>query len=129
MLNDPLANVMSNIRNATGSGKTFCKAAPSSKVIAAVLKIMQDNHYIGGFDVVNNGRGGIVTIQLIGGINNCGAIKPRFSVKKDDYEKFEKRYLPAKNFGIIIVSTSKGIMTHVKAEEKKLGGKVLAYVY
>jgi len=129
MLNDPLANVMSNIKNATNSGKTSCKAAPSSKIILSVLKIMQDRHYIGSFEVADNGRGGIISIQLIGGVNKCGAIKPRFSIKKDGYEKFEKRYLPAKNFGMIIVSTSKGIMTHVEAEEKKLGGTALAYIY
>ena len=59
----------------------------------------------------------------------CGAIKPNFSVKKDGFEKFEKRYLPAKDFGVLIVSTSQGIMTHVEAKEKKLGGKLIAYVY
>jgi len=129
MLNDPLANVMSNIRNATKSGKTSCKAAPSSKTVLSVLKIMQDKHYIGSFEVADNGRGGIINIQLIGGINKCGAIKPRFSIKKDGYEKFEKRCLPAKNFGMIIVSTSKGIMTHAEAEEKKTGGRAIAYIY
>ncbi len=129
MLNDSLANVMSNIRSATISGKTSCKATPSSKIVTSVLKIMQDKHYIGSFEVAENGRGGILVIQLVGEINNCGAIKPRFSAKKGDYEKFEKRYLPARKFGMIIVSTSKGIMTHTEAEEKKIGGRLLAYVY
>ncbi|MAG78181.1 30S ribosomal protein S8, partial [archaeon] len=59
----------------------------------------------------------------------CGVIKPRFSVKIDGYEKFEKRFLLSKDFGLIIVSTSKGIMTHIEAKEKKLGGKLLAFVY
>lgn len=129
MLNDPLSNVLSNIRNATQSGKTACKATPSSKIILSVLKIMQEKRYIGSFEVSENGRGGVITIHLIGGVNKCGAIKPRFSVERGGYEKFEKRYLPAKDFGIIIVSTSQGIMTHVEAQEKKLGGSVLAYVY
>ena len=47
----------------------------------------------------------------------------------DILEKFEKRYLPAKGFGLIIVSTSKGLMTHVDAEEKNIGGKMIAYCY
>ncbi len=129
MLNDPLANVMSNILSATKSGKTTCAAAPSSKIILSTLKIMQDHKYIGDYTSDENNRGGAVMIHLIGAINKCGAIKPRFSVHKQGYEKFEKRYLPAKDFGIIIVSTSRGIMTHAEAKEKKLGGKVIAYVY
>jgi len=50
-------------------------------------------------------------------------------VQKGNYEKFEKRYLPAKDFGMIIVSTNQGIMTHIEAKEKGLGGRLLAYVY
>ncbi|HEX32856.1 MAG TPA: 30S ribosomal protein S8, partial [Candidatus Aenigmarchaeota archaeon] len=59
----------------------------------------------------------------------CGAIKPRFSFSVEDIEKFEKRYLPSKDFGIIVVSTNKGIMTHLEAKQKNLGGILLAYVY
>ena len=66
---------------------------------------------------------------MAGSINKCGVIKPRFSVKKNEYEKFEKRYLPAHGFGIIIVSTPKGLMMHDEAIEKGLGGKLIAYCY
>ena len=45
------------------------------------------------------------------------------------FEKFERRYLPAKDLGILFVSTPKGIMTHYDAKAKKLGGKLLAYCY
>jgi small subunit ribosomal protein S8 len=62
-------------------------------------------------------------------INGCGVIKPRHSVKKDDYEKFEKRFLPAKGFGILIVSTPKGIMTQEGAKKEDSGGKLLAFIY
>ncbi len=47
----------------------------------------------------------------------------------EEFEKFEKRFLPAKDFGFLILSTSKGIMTHLAAKEKSIGGKLLAYVY
>ncbi len=67
--------------------------------------------------------------MLLGKVNKCGAIKPRFSVKKGGFEKFEKRYLPAKNFGMIIVSTSKGLMMHDEAKKKGLGGRLISYVY
>jgi small subunit ribosomal protein S8 len=56
-------------------------------------------------------------------------IQPRFFVKKDEYEKWEKRYLPARGFGIMIVSTSKGVMSQKEAESLKIGGRLLGYVY
>ena len=68
-------------------------------------------------------------VELEGNINKCGVIKPRHAVKKDEFEKFEKRYLPAKNFGILIVTTPEGIMTHYEAKERGIGGRLLAYMY
>lgn len=129
MLNDPLANVLSNIQNLEKVGKTRCLAKPSSKIIEKVLTIMKKNGYVKEFKVINDGKGGVIEIILTGKINKCGAIKPRYNVKKDGYEKFEKRYLLAKDFGIIIVSTPKGIMTHLEAKEKNFGGRLLAYIY
>lgn len=128
-LNDTLAIAMSNILNAEKVGKSLCTIHPSSKVIKTVLGIMQDAGYIGSYEVQSEGRGGILKVNLIGGLNNCGVIKPRFSVTKAEYDKFEKRFLPAKDFGLIIISTSKGIMTLKEAREKGLGGKLLAFVY
>lgn len=128
MLNDPLANVMNVIGNAQRVGKATCVVTPVSKLIKTILRMMQDHQYIGGVEY-KDVRGGIATINLLGKINKCGVIKPRFSVTKDNYTKFEKRFLPAKDFGMIIVSTSQGVMTHAEAKEKKLGGKVIAFVY
>ena len=129
MLNDTLANVMSNMHNAQKKGKSQCIVTPSSKKAVKVLEIMQDHRFIGKPTVTQNRRGGIMTIPLIGAINKCAVIKPRFPVKATEFEKFEKRYLPAKDFGILIVSTSKGMMTHIEAKQKNLGGVLLAYVY
>jgi small subunit ribosomal protein S8 len=50
-------------------------------------------------------------------------------VKRDQYEKWEKRFLPAVGFGILIVSTQKGVMTHATAIEQGMGGRLIAYVY
>ena len=68
-------------------------------------------------------------ITLLGALNKCAVVKPRFSVQKDEYEKFEKRYLPAKDVGVIVVSTSQGMMTHYDAKKKGLGGSLIAYFY
>ena len=128
-LNDTLANALSNLLNAEKVGKENCMVHPASKLIKTVFEIMQDHKFIGSYETVAEGRGGYLKINLIGGINNCGVIKPRFSVTKAEYQKFEKRFLPAKDFGIIIISTSKGIMTLKEAKEKGLGGKLIAFIY
>ncbi|MCD4666376.1 30S ribosomal protein S8 [archaeon] len=128
-LNDPLANVFSQIMNYEKIGKNECVVKPTSKFIVNVLKIMKDNKYIGDYKVVEDGRGGYLHINLIGAINKCGVIKPRLSFKKENLEKFEKRHLPAKDFGILIVSTNKGLMTHIECVKNNIGGKLVAYIY
>ena len=128
MLNDPLANALSNISNCDKLGKQECIIFPSSKIIKIVLKVIKDKKYIGDFKE-DISKKSWITVNLSGRINKCGAIKPRFSISLKNFEKYEKRYLPAKNFGILIVSTSKGVMTHTEAIQKKLVGKLLAYCY
>ena len=129
MLNDPLANALSKVLNAELAGKKECIIKPYSKLIKAVFKIMQREGYIGEQKEVDDGRGGYLVVNLIGAINKCGAIKPRYDVCLDEFEKFEKRYLPAKDFGFLIVSTSKGLMTHTEAKKVGVGGKLIAFVY
>lgn len=129
MLNDPLANVMSLILNNETIGKSECLIKPVSKVIKKLLEIMKDNGYIGDFKELEDTRGNYIRLNLIGGINNCGVIKPRYSIKQTDFEKFEKRYLPSKDIGLLFISTPRGIMTHQEAKSKKIGGRLLAYCY
>jgi small subunit ribosomal protein S8 len=126
---DPLANALNHLSNCERVGKKVAYIKPASKLIGRVLKVMQDYGYVGEFEFIEDGRAGIFKVELIGKINKCGAIKPRFPVKKLGYEKFEKRYLPARDFGILIVSTTQGVMSHEEAKKKGLGGRLLAYVY
>ena len=129
MLIDPLADALSTIKNNERTGNLECIIKPASKLIANVLKVMQENGYIGEFEFIDDGRSGKFRVRLLGRINDCKVIRPRFAVKKDGYEKYERRYLPAKDFGILIVTTDKGVMTHKKAKELGIGGRLLAYVY
>ncbi len=129
MLNDSLANVLSGILNCERKRLREFTVHPSSKLIKKVLQIMNKEGYVGIFEETTEARGGYLKVNLLGTINKCGAIKPRFSVKKGEFEKFEKRYLPAKDIGIIIVSTPKGIMTHNEAKENNTGGRLIAYCY
>ncbi|MDO8656826.1 MAG: 30S ribosomal protein S8 [Nanoarchaeota archaeon] len=129
MQNDPLAACLAKLFNAERVGKKDVVVRPASKMIKTILSIMNDHRYLGSFEENKDDKGGWLTINLIGNINKCGVIKPRFSAKNTGYEKWEKRYLPAKDFGILIVSTPQGIMTHHHAKEKKLGGRLVAYCY
>lgn len=128
-MNDTLATALSNLLNAEKVGKSVCIVKPVSKITKATLDLMKDRNYIGSYTVVDDGKGGYIEVNLIGGINKCGAIKPRFSATVSEYDKFEKRFLPAKDFGLVIVSTSNGIMTIKEARQKNIGGKLLAYIY
>jgi small subunit ribosomal protein S8 len=129
MLNNPLANVLSYINNHEKLGRKEILVGNNSKFIRQVLDILNENNYVGEYKEVEDGKGKLLAISLIGAVNKVGVISPRFNVKKDDYEKFEKRFLPAKDFGIMIVSTSKGLMTHMQAKEKGLGGRLVCYCY
>jgi len=128
-LNDLLSNMLSSIWNHEKVGKNTCIVKPVFKLGNAVLKLMKDNGYIKDFEIKEQGARAYVLVHLIGRINKCGVIKPRFSFGTSEFEKYEKRFLPSKDFGIVIVSTSKGLLTHNEAKEKGTGGKAIAYVY
>lgn len=102
---------------------------PGSKLTSEVLRSMQKNKFIGEFELIDDGLSGKLRVQLLGRINKCGVISPRFSVKKTEYGRWERQYLPAVGVGILIVSTSLGVTSHVEAQEKGVGGRLLGYVY
>lgn len=128
-MNDTLANAMSKINNAEKSIKDFVIVEPYSKIILKIFDIANEQGYIGKYEIIRTPQGGKLKLNLLNKVNKCSAIKPRFSVTLEEYEKFEKRYLPAKDFGLLFVSTTKGIMTHIEAKQNKLGGVLLAYIY
>ncbi|MFA5452439.1 MAG: 30S ribosomal protein S8 [Candidatus Methanomethylophilaceae archaeon] len=129
MQSDPLNDAMSVMKNAAEIGKSECIIQPSSKLIGRVLKVMQDHGYINQFEYVEDGKAGKFRVMMKGAINNCGVIKPRYSVKTTDLEKFESRFLPAQDFGVLILTTTEGVITHTHAKELGVGGKLLAFVY
>jgi small subunit ribosomal protein S8 len=106
MRHDLLSDVLSAIKNGDHVGKTEVVVS-SSKLAKEVL----------------------FKIALLGNINNCGTIRPRYSVRLQDYDKYKRRFLPAAGLGMLIVSTSQGLMTHLDSEQKAIGGKLLAFIY
>lgn len=128
MLQDTLADVLSVLKNADRIGKKEC-VTRASKLVKEVLTVLNEKGYIGSFEKIDDGKSGRFKIELRGKIIDCNVIKPRFSVKVGEFEQWEKRFLPARDFGFLIVTTPKGIMDHKKAREVGAGGKLVAFVY
>ena len=128
-MNDPLANALSHLLNSEKNAKSEAYLSPASKMLKCVLEIMNTEGYIGNYVEIDDGKGKTVKVNLLGKINRCGVIKPRYSLQKAELEKYEKRYLPARGFGLLIISTTKGIITHDEAKKKGLGGRLVAYCY
>lgn len=113
------------LHNAEQRGQKEIFTQYNSKVIRAVLELMNNQGYIGIYEEEENG----LRINLIGKLNACNSIKPRFKCGMEDYEKYEQRFLPARDFGIIVLTTNQGILTHTEAKDKGIGGKLLSYAY
>ncbi len=129
---DTLANALATIWNNEVRGRREAIIMPASKLIANVLRVFQKEGYIGEFEYIDDGRWGKIKVQLLGRINKCGVIKPRISVRYVDLlnmPEWLRKYLPSREMGIIVLSTSQGVMSHREALAKKIGGIVLAYVY
>lgn len=126
---DPLADALANIKNHELASKKECLVRPASKLLGEVLKVMQRHGYISTYEYVDDGRDGMYRINLTGRINDCKVIKPRYAVGKNGFEKYEKRYLPSRDIGTLIISTPKGIVTHSDAKREATGGRLLAYIY
>jgi len=129
---DTLANALAAIMNAEMRAKPEVVIWPASKLIAAVLRVMQQEGYVGEFEYIDDGRWGKIRVRLLGRINKCGVIKPRFPVKYKDLIRMPdwlRKYLPSRDVGILILSTSQGVMSHREAIRRHIGGVLLAYVY
>jgi small subunit ribosomal protein S8 len=129
MQQDLLNDALVSLRHADREGQPSVTIAPASRLIAEVLRVFREHHYIDEFTFVPNGRGGRYDVTLSRRINSCGVVKPRLSVPYDRLERYESRFLPAQDFGILVLSTNQGVLAHPKARELKIGGRLLAYVY
>ena len=126
MSQDIVADALNMIRNASKARKKTVKVKRISNLLIEILKIMKQEGAIKKYKIDSKEKSIEVTI---GTLSECKAIKPRFTVNKEQIEKYRRRYLPSRNIGVVIVSTNKGLMTHKEAQEEKIGGCLIAYFY
>jgi len=130
---DPLASALTAITNAEMRSKSEVVIYPASKLVASTLRVMQRYGYMGEFEYIDDGRWGKIKIQLLGRVNRAGAIKPRHPVSYRDLLSMPphiRRYLPSRDIGLIIISTSsRGVISHREAIEARVGGVAIAYIY
>lgn len=131
MMTDPIADMLTRIRNGNNA-KHEIVDVPASNMKKKIAQILVDEGYIKGFDVIDDGKQGIIRIQIKYGKNNERVIsgikrisKPglRVYVNKDEIPKV------LGGLGIAILSTSRGILTDKQAREKGVGGEVICYVW
>ena len=124
-----LANLFASLQNAEMRNKKECVVIPASNLASEVLKVLQKRKYIGEFEFIDDGVGGKLRVRLLGRFNKCGVISPRFPVRSLKLVDWEHRYLPAVGVGTLIVSTPEGVMSHVEAQERKVGGRLIGFVF
>ncbi|EZG59406.1 40S ribosomal protein S15a [Gregarina niphandrodes] len=124
-----LADALKAIVNAERANKKQVLIRPSSKVIVKFLRVMQKHGYIGDIEIIDDKRAGKIVINLNGRINKCVCINPRYDVAINDMEKITSQLLPSRQFGYVVLTTSKGIMDHEQARRSHQGGKILGYFF
>lgn len=126
MSHDIVADALNMMRNAKRARKDSVKINRISNLLIEVLKIMKQEGAIKKYKIDSKSKAVDITF---GDLSDCKAIKPRFSCNKEQIEKYRRRYLPARNLGVMIISTNKGLVTHSEATEEKIGGCLIAYFY
>ena len=129
-MTDPISDLLTRIRNGqmVKKPKIVC---PASKLKAAILKVLQDEGYIRGFEVSENEKGKLLEISLKY-FDGKPVIKEISRVSKPGMRVYSSvKAMPTykNNMGITILSTSKGVMTNFAAQNANLGGEILCRVY
>ena len=129
MKTNVVAIALKNIVNAERKGKRQVLLRPASKVLIKFLRLMQRKGYIGEFEVIDDHRSGKIIVELLGRINKCGVISPRFDVPLSKVEQWTNNILPSRQFGFLVLTTTYGMMDHEEAKKRHTGGKILGFFY
>ena len=130
-ITDPIADMLTRIRNANSS-KHETVEIPSSKIKVEIAKILLEEGYIAGYEIIEDGLQGVIKVTLKYGANKQKVITGLKRISKPGLRVYaSKEELPRvlKGLGIAIISTSKGVMTDKKARSENVGGEVLAFIW
>ena len=130
-ITDTIADLLTRIRNAS-SAKHETVEIPSSNMKKAIVQILLDEGFIKNFTVADDGKQGIIKVNLKYGEGKVSAINGLERISKPGlriYRNAEEMPRVMKGLGIAIVSTSKGIMTDREARKQNVGGEVLAFIW
>ncbi len=130
-ITDSIADMLTRIRNAS-SAKHDTVQIPASNIKKSIAQILEDEGYIKSFKVIEDGKQGVIEIALKYGANKSPVISGLRRVSKPGlriYSGCEDMPKVQNGLGIVILSTSKGIMTDKDARSQNVGGEVLAYIW
>lgn len=130
-ITDPIADMLTRIRNAN-TAKHETVDVPASNMKKAIAEILNEEGYIKSYQLIEDGKQGVIRITLKYGQNKEKVISGLKRVSKPGlriYAGVDELPRVLKGLGIAIVSTSKGIMTDKKARAEHIGGEVLAFVW
>ena len=130
-ITDPIADMLTRIRNAN-SQKHETVDIPASNMKKAIAQILVDEGYIKGYEVIDDGKQGVIHMTLKYGQNKSQVITGLRRVSKPGlriYTSVEDMPRVMKGLGVAIISTPKGVMTDKKARKENVGGEVLAFIW
>ena len=131
MMTDPIADMLTRIRNGSNARHDSVDI-PASNIKKQLAQILLDEGFIKGYDVIDDGKQGIIRVDIkygnqnekvISGIKRISKPGLRVYVKSDEVPKV------LGGLGIAILSTSKGVITDKDARKEGIGGEVICYVW
>ena len=130
-ITDTIADMLTRVRNAN-TAKHDTVDIPASNMKKAIAQILVDEGFVKSFQVINDGKQGVIRINLKYGENKSAVITGLRMVSKPGlriYTSCEDMPKVMKGLGVAIVSTSKGVMTDKRARKENVGGEVLAFIW
>ena len=130
-MNDPIADMLTRVRNANSAGKQTV-SMPSSKKLVEIARIMQEEGYIAGYEVEASEPRDVLTITLKYGNKKARTIRGLKRISKPGLRIYVgKDELPRVlgGLGTAVISTSKGVMADRDARKQGIGGEVIAYIW
>lgn len=127
---DLTSDMLTRIRNAVRNEAATVKCL-NNKLNRGVARVLLDEGYIEGFDVIDDGRQGVLSVRLKYGVRGEKLINRIDRVSKPGcrvYKQANDLPRPLQGLGVAIVSTSRGVMSDRKARTENVGGEVIAVV-